>query len=167
MARWILVLLLMLGGVAQAAVDFNDLHFSVWPMAGDGSAEVRLGGQYRSFEVYIAPRYDEQQKDTENDFLTTIRAYGFYNALNADMVAYLLDDSMPLPQGVLYGGFFGGYAIDGGTMEFGWAVGGRVELFQDEALKIDACVEYQKKWTNISRYAANEYSVSGGPRFRF
>lgn len=165
---WVMVLMvLLMAGVASAAVDFNDLHLSVWPMANDVSGEIRLGGQYKAFEAYFAPRYDSQQIDTENDFLTAIRAYGFYNAFDANMVAYLLDDSMPLPTGSLYGGFFAGYAIDGGTMEFGWAIGGRVQLYQTMDLLIEGCVEYQKRWTSISRSAANEYTVSGGPRFRF
>lgn len=167
MIRWALVALLVMCGVAQAAVDFNDFHVSVWPMATDTAGEVRLGAAFGVFEGYIAPRYDHDQLDTENDFLTTVRAYALYNAFDANMAAYFLDSSVPIPAGKIYGGLFGGYAIDGGTMEFGWLVGGRVQIYKDAHAEINGCLEYQRHWTQVSVYGGSGYSIMVGPQFLF
>lgn len=133
-------------------------------MAGDNTAEVRLGGQVGALEVYAAPRFS-MDRESEGDIGTGVRAYAIYSAVDANMAAEWFGQ-YDLPAGSLYGGVFGGTEFQDGEIEGGYLLGARVDIGSTEKYQLDFCTEYQYEWTQLTG-DDDRYTVMLGPRLLF
>ena len=135
--------------------DPNDgLSWVIWPNAVDTRYEMRVGAQYKYLEGYLAPSYNV----TNNNW--GVRAYGIYNAIDTEMAANWLGSTVPLPNGALYAGLFGGWQFRNDNMEAGWVLGGKVEIKPGLAWT----TEYQQNWTDFAGDIDDSYAVVTGLR---
>ena len=133
-------------------------------MMGDNTAELRLGGQLGALEGYVAPRF-EVDRENEGDAGTGVRGYVIYSAIDANMAAQWFGQ-YDLPDGVLYGGLFGGTEFSNGEIEAGYLLGARVDIGSTADYQMDLCTEYQYEWTQFDG-ADDRYTVVLGPRLLF
>lgn len=145
---------------ARAAVDPNGLRWAIWPSAGDGTFEQRLGIQWGILEGYIAPRYDKALA-AAGDISTDIRFYGCVSAIDAALATHLLDPTQPLPPGNLYGGLFGGTQYRGGAFAAGLCAGGRLALAEAKNWKLETTAEIQKPWCNLAGKDCGAVAMTG------
>ena len=147
---------IIVGIVAFAAVArATDWAPVIWANAVDTRYEIRAGAEVDCLEAYVAPSYN----------VTTdvwgVRAYGLYNAVDANMIANLFGSGTALPEGTLYVGVFGGWKFEGDQMEGGYLFGGRVRLREN----VDWTTEYQRTFTDFAE-DPDRYAVTTGLRIK-
>jgi len=134
--------------------------YTAFPNAGNHVLEARVGAQHGDLGIAVAPRYDRAIAE-DRDVVTDLRVYGTVSALDVNSV-----QGLPLLNGQLYGGVFGGWSFEGGGFEAGWLIGGATAISKGADYSLDLCTEYQSSWENFDDGADN-YSMIVGPRLVF
>lgn len=145
-----------------------DPNLAVGVMAGDNTAELRVGIQWGILEGYVAPRYDKTLA-SEGDIATDLRLYGIVNAVNPEIVTKLFGQETPIPAGTVYPGAFIGWKFQDGQTEAGWLIGGRIKIERLDVLGLkdaELRTEYQRLWQTF-RDDSDRYAVIAGPCWKF
>lgn len=101
---------------------------TAWVLGTDGGQEVRVG--YTDLIPDIELALGGVHRDAPDDGVEkwAVRGYALAHALDAEMLASAIGNSIPLPDGNLYGGLFCQYTYDRhDEWSGGWVLGGLVD----------------------------------------